>query len=326
MAHLPNKKIIFTILFVLIIFAGWFYVYTQKNKKIEYTASREGNALAVVLEKTSQYDADTDNDGLKDWEETLWKTDSNKADTDGDGTNDNEEIAQGRDPLKAGPDDKISNKEDLVAQEKAIADSKKNTMTAIYARKFMNEYLMLKTQKGELTEEDKTDLVVKTMDDIKPPELADKYKISDINVSKDISKESIKTYAAEMKNVFIDTKMPKMSELDIFTVLLKSIKEENFKNIEISEDSLNKYILLNKELAKTMLLPVIPENLLKNHLEVANGFNNIVLAVEYMASAKIDPIKAMVGQRLYMEQKLRIYNAMKSIQEVFNKYEIIVFK
>jgi len=328
LAYLPNKKIIFIIFFILIIFAGWFYVSAQKNKKTEYVANanKENNSLSVVLDKTNQYDADTDSDGLKDWEETLWKTDSNKADTDGDGTNDNEEIAQGRDPLKAGPNDKISDKEDLVAQEKAIADSKKNTMTAIYARKFMNEYLMLKTQKGDLTEEDKKELVVKTMNGIKPSELTDKYKISDLNISKEVPEDSIEKYATAMKLLFIDTKMPKMSELDIFTVLLKSIKEENFKNIELSEKALNGHIVINKELVKIVWLQGIPENLAKSHLEIANGFNATVLAVEYMANAKTDPIKAMVGQRLYAEQKLRIYNAMKNIQEIFNKYEITVFK
>ena len=326
LAYLPNKKIILIILFILIIFAGWFYVSAEKNKQTEYVASREENALSVVMDKTSQYDADTDGDGLKDWEETLWKTNSNKADTDGDGTNDNEEITLGRDPLKVGPNDTISDKEDLVAQEKSIADSKKNTMTAIYARKFMSDYLTLKTQKGELTEEDKKALVVKTMNDIKPPELVDKYKIADLHISKDISEESIKIYATGMKSVFIDTKMPKMSEIDIFTVLLKSIKEEDFKNTEASINALNQYVVLNKQILEVLLLPFIPENLSKNHLEIVNGFNHTALAVDYMANAKADPIKAMVGQRLYTEQKLRIYNAMKSIQEVFNKYEITVFK
>ena len=74
--------------------------------------------MAVAPEQTNQLDKDTDGDGLKDWEELLWKTDPNKMDTDGDGTPDGEEINLGRNPLKAGPNDKISDKEDLVAQEK----------------------------------------------------------------------------------------------------------------------------------------------------------------------------------------------------------------
>jgi hypothetical protein len=48
--------------------------------------------------------ADSDNDGLKNWQEDLWKTGKNTADTDGDGTNDGAEVAQNRDPIKLPPD------------------------------------------------------------------------------------------------------------------------------------------------------------------------------------------------------------------------------
>jgi hypothetical protein len=50
---------------------------------------------------------DTDSDGLKDWEEAIYKTDPENPDTDGDGTSDSDEVHQNRDPLKKGPDDKI---------------------------------------------------------------------------------------------------------------------------------------------------------------------------------------------------------------------------
>lgn len=50
---------------------------------------------------------DSDDDGLKDWEEGLYGTDPKKADTDGDKTPDGEEIRLGRDPLKKWPDDKV---------------------------------------------------------------------------------------------------------------------------------------------------------------------------------------------------------------------------
>ncbi len=54
---------------------------------------------------TTDFKKDSDNDGLKDWEEELWKTDPLKADTDGDGTSDGDEIKAGRDPITKGPGD-----------------------------------------------------------------------------------------------------------------------------------------------------------------------------------------------------------------------------
>ena len=73
---------------------------------------------SLVFEKTTQavvHNAagntaaqDTDGDGLKDWEESLWNTDIQNPDTDGDGTQDGDEVRAGRDPAKAAPDDIIS--------------------------------------------------------------------------------------------------------------------------------------------------------------------------------------------------------------------------
>jgi hypothetical protein len=50
---------------------------------------------------------DSDQDGLSDAMEVLYKTDSNNNDTDGDGYQDGAEIANGYDPLIKSPNDKI---------------------------------------------------------------------------------------------------------------------------------------------------------------------------------------------------------------------------
>jgi len=326
LAYLPNKKILFLLVFILLIFAGWFYFSNYKNRQAQYIAEKEKSSLAVVLDQTSQLDTDSDADGLKDWEELLWKTDSSKADTDSDGTNDNEEIMLGRNPLKASPDDKISDKEDLVAQEKAVSDSNQNTLTAAYARKFLTEYMTLKQQKGELSDLDKQNLVNSFMDNIEPLAVTDKYTISDLKISNDTSKESVKKYSDELKKIFIDEKRLLPNEVEIFNILLKNIQEENVKNIELSVKILNNSILLNEKLIKTMLSIAIPSNFSKNHLDVVNGFSNIIFAIKNMAIAQTDPVKAMMGQKLYNEQTQRNYNALNSIQEIFNEYEITVFK
>ncbi len=51
--------------------------------------------------------ADPDKDGLKNWEEELYKTDKYNPDTDGDGYTDGEEVASGYDPAKPAPNDAL---------------------------------------------------------------------------------------------------------------------------------------------------------------------------------------------------------------------------
>jgi len=74
--------------------------YQNKNPKTSSPLRAGGNAPSGQLAR------DDDGDGLKNWEEALFRTDPANSDTDADGTPDNEEITQNRDPLKKGPDDK----------------------------------------------------------------------------------------------------------------------------------------------------------------------------------------------------------------------------
>ena len=50
---------------------------------------------------------DSDQDGLSDAEERMYRTDPNNPDTDGDGYSDGTEIKSGYNPLKPAPGDKI---------------------------------------------------------------------------------------------------------------------------------------------------------------------------------------------------------------------------
>ena len=325
LAYLPNKKILFLIVFILLIFAGWFYFSDYKNKQVQYIAEQEKSPLAVALDTTSKLDADSDSDGLKDWEELLWKTDPSKTDTDGDGTNDNEEISLNRNPLKAGPDDKISDKEDLVAQEKAASDSKQNTLTAAYARKFLTEYMTLKQQKGELSGLDKESLVQSFMDSLEPLTVDDAYNISNIKISNDASESSIKKYANDMKKIFIDEDHGFINELDVFEALFKNIKEGNpdfQKNIESLNYSIGKY----EELINKLIDTIVPKILSKDHLEAINGLNNVKFAIKNMAFAPSDPVKAMMGRKLYDIELQRAYSALNNMQNnFFDEYKIYIF-
>lgn len=61
---------------------------------------------ALSAKNSAELDRDDDADGLKNWQEALWRTDPKNPDTDGDGTNDGSEIRAGRNPLVPGPNDK----------------------------------------------------------------------------------------------------------------------------------------------------------------------------------------------------------------------------
>ncbi len=69
-------------------------------------ADRVAAVLSGTISPESAINAstDSDNDGIKDWEEVIRGTNPYGTDSDNDGTPDGDEIAANRDPLKAGDD------------------------------------------------------------------------------------------------------------------------------------------------------------------------------------------------------------------------------
>ena len=327
MAYLPNKKIFFLLVFILLIFAGWFYFSGSKNGQAKDVAEQEKSPLIAAVEQTSQLDKDSDGDGLKDWEELLWKTDQNKADTDGDGTSDGEEINLDRDPLKAGPNDKISDKEDLVAQEKAIADSKQNTMTTVYARRFMEAYLTLKNQKRELTDSDKDGLVKSLMDNIKSDiKIKDSYDISNIKIIGG-QKANLEKYAREIKKILIDEKPIKENVVIVFNRLLKNLNDK--KNAGTYESDAKK-ILDNGEAYKqgaTKLVSIeAPDILAEYHLALINNLNGMQEAVRAMSVVANDPMKGLAGFELYRQKATVFSKSFEELKIILNAKDVFVLE
>ena len=327
MAYLPNKKIFFLLIFILLIFAGWFYFSGSKNGQTKDVAEQEKSPLIAIVEQTSQLDKDSDADGLKDWEELLWKTDPNKADTDNDGTNDNEEITLNRNPLKAGPNDKISDKEDLVAQEKAIADSRQNTMTTVYARRFMEAYLTLKNQKGELTDSDKDGLIESLMNNIKSDiKIKDSYDISNIKIIGG-QKANLEKYAREIKKILIDEKPIKENVVIVFNRLLKNLNDK--KNAGTYESDAKK-ILDNGEAYKqgaTKLVSIeAPDILAEYHLALINNLNGMQEAVRAMSVVANDPMKGLAGFELYRQKATVFSKSFEELKITLNAKDIFVLE
>lgn len=108
--NVPKKinrkgKMIVPIVLVLGIFIGAVIVLKTQGTFAEIF--KEGKKIFVPV--ASEPDADPDNDGLKNWEEEVYKTDPRDPDTDKDGYTDGEEILSGYDPLVKAPNDILEN-------------------------------------------------------------------------------------------------------------------------------------------------------------------------------------------------------------------------
>ncbi|PID83266.1 hypothetical protein CSB11_01880 [Candidatus Campbellbacteria bacterium] len=109
------KKNFTTILYILIFLTLIFLIYKNFTKVKQYQKLEKIKTDYRNTKKLEKKESDdTDNDGLLDWQEIIYKTDIDNPDSDGDGINDGDEVRDGTNPLSF---KNIKNEEIVVVKE-----------------------------------------------------------------------------------------------------------------------------------------------------------------------------------------------------------------
>lgn len=234
-----------------------------------------GNNLDRTEEysKFTQDKTDTDNDGLRDWEEEIWGTDLFNPDSDGDGAEDGEEVKNDRDPLKASNDLLTDQRLASVYSSYKLQSLKNINITEQLTNQLLPHTLMLAAeleQNNNLSDTSKTDLLIKP--------IIEKYKIS----SPEFSVADIKTIPTTAFNL-----------LDYFNTILE-ISNATMSNNAGSEIALvldkskvdisklqNNYRLVINAFIET----AVPETLAPQHVVVLNNFLHMQESFELLVSS-----------------------------------------
>ncbi|MCK4386579.1 MAG: hypothetical protein KAV41_00625 [Candidatus Pacebacteria bacterium] len=309
---LPSKKLtVFLGVFLLLLF-GFLLISKYQDRKIAYRPAQNiENEIAVEMKKITQ--SDSDGDGLKDWEETLWKTDPNNPDTDGDGTNDNAEILAGRNPLIAGPNDLLKNEIVQSAPDDAQA-GQTLTQTDRLARELFVGYAALK-QEGQLNGANQDRFIEALVEKNLGREIKEIYSLTDLKIISN-NHSNIQTYANEIKKL-----TEKIPELKYEPLVLKQAMEINNPGM-LKELDFN--ILTYKQMIGWFLEIPVPSAVAEFHLNVINALNEMTADTKNMQKMFSDPIAGLLGVQKYIKDEEKFNNALTEIGEYF-KTENIVF-
>lgn len=307
MTYLPSKKFILKIFIIAFALSAVFWLVSQKNSKTDKltykkTETPNPNRLNQFLDK------DSDNDGLKDWEEVLWKTDSQNPDTDKDGTSDGEEVKLNRNPLKPAPGDEFA------ASSSELNSEQEETLTQKIGREFLVQYLSLKGMEN-LNSEQKDAIINSMLAKISGEPLASRYNDKDIKILTDNSRDSVKTYINKLGKVFQNFKNIKTGELQIFTDILSIETEKDPEKIEMLKENEIIYKIAVQEILR---IPT-PSNYKNIHLGFLNNFSNAGEAISKMAMIYIDPAQAIIGFQIYINEASEIVAIFKDFKKQFYK-------
>jgi hypothetical protein len=295
-----------TILLATIFAIGILLFVNAYSKKGAFSTYSLWGGKETTVESNTK---DSDNDGLKDWEEKLYGTDTLNPDTDADGYLDGEEINSGHNPMVKGPNDKqvfyplplgdkynitnnvftdfdsvlksyieqkdeyVRNHPEIASPEEYLSQTDQSTLNEMFKRAILY---------NEQDWVDKADKALEQMPEIFNIEISD----TNINVSDNNDIDSIKTYADEL-----------ISYLNSNDFLLKDgnlalLKDSATKNefaeidilIQITDDKIANLVDLT--------VPSSWKEIHKNALKIIIITRNIYVSVR---GFETDPIKTMIA-------------------------------
>ncbi len=343
MGFLPSKNFIASVSAVLVVFlVGWFlnnFFWNASKVEISQKTNASEQQSVDFLAAYKDTNKDSDNDGLKDWEEILWHTDPQKADTDGDGTPDGEEVKEGRDPTVAGhklpaspsqggPDGSWSDALSKIEKERqnTVASSTPQTLTDKIAQEFAAQYLTAvgSSQGGAVDDFQKQSVAESFVESVSKSALLyqDKFSISDVKILENASQNQVRAYLNATGDFLYKTFTPLATPET--SIVNDALSSQNFEGLK----KLDAYISAYQKTINFLKNESVPDGYKNLHLELMNFIENTKTADTFMKSTETDVATGLTGLLVYQKQFERgakfyfaIANKIKSDGISFSKTE-----
>lgn len=295
------------IVFVLIplVLLGGFLLFSYTRD----THTPEIKAIAIK-ERSSQdnLSIDSDQDGLKDWEEQIYGTDAHNPDTDGDGTKDGDEITQGRDPLKRGPDDYLTKKDIASPSAPSTNNGEQQNVTQKIAEIIGEDYLMQHVQNPE--EKPDIDAIADKMAQVllnQATSSAPSITTHDITVIHNANKDDMDRYIKQFGVILKSSFLPIASEKKIMDSITDTFSAYKDTRSLPQTDTLARWLNgYDKFLTDIKTLPV-PEDFASLHIEYVNTVIKEREALTRIHGIKDDTALAIAGLKELTHTKAQFY-------------------
>ncbi len=266
------------------------------SQQLSQILEKDGQSVKGCQPNPNDKNKDSDNDGLMDWQEAVYKTDACKPDTDKDGYLDGEEVASGYDPTRSAPGDELEGAQERGLPKNLTQAMAKNISQQMIEGKMGNISSVLNPSSIETSNQVVNDAIKQTitsaLNEFSLPDISD----NEIIISPDNSQIAIENYAREIvqiiskweEKVSLDQSQSQM-EAEIF---LEAIQTRNFGKID-------KYIESYNGIAENLKQIPVPSDLKDIHKKQIGIFK--VTSNIYKAIREIDqdPLKTVLAIEEY---------------------------
>jgi hypothetical protein len=303
---LPSKELVIFGIIPLVVLAVGGFVYSKLQiPQIAPTAAQQKQLTPPKIAKVLT-EKDSDNDGLKDWEESLWGSDPNNADTDGDGTTDGEEVATNRDPLVAGPDD-ILTQTNIAKRASGRYPGGAGTepgwytdgssLSQEFTRRFFGD-ILARQKNGPIDisslDDEYLDTLIAGFDTA--AELRGTYTINDLKlIPGKPTVEQLRNYANAMGKAAQENTLEEAdADPALFIFRDALIRQDPARLTEISIISQSMF-----KTAKAFVDIPVPTDIAKHHLTTVNNAVSLSILFKHMSETYTDPLRIMIEIKEY---------------------------
>lgn len=264
---------------------------------------------------------DSDNDGLPDWKEILWKTDPKVSDTDKDGTSDGEELKENRNPTKPAPSDELTDEEikSLNSPSDYVSPFDRTSKTEDLTQKFLTQYLLQKSlSEGVLDDVAKDVLIKSVLGEISTDMPFRTFGVSDVKIATSDDVIAIRQYGNEI-GLIVKKNDTGITMKDMLLLLKKSVETNDKKDLE----KLKTVVEKNTQIINESLKISVPKSAVNIHVDFLNGMSRVTEMILGMYKSSEDPLSGLVAIGSYQDVITKLRNTNKKISEYFSKKSIV---
>lgn len=306
----------FGLIFITLVLVGGITWYLYQNSRLTYNSSDETGTQSHISLSGTQDEADTDGDGLKDWEESLWNTDPLNKDTDGDGTTDGQEVKDGRDPLKKGPNDR-SESGQVSTPDAKVSASAFNATEAL-SKDLFAHYLNLKQSNKEVDPKAQQTLISDVLSSANATLPFATFTSAKLNVVQD-SVEAGRLYGNTLTKIARE-KSPKRTENELL-ILSQIIQKGDSTGAWTKK--LNSIGDAYINIAKAYSTMTVPAGFVELHVEYMNILSSIGSDILGMAKFSTDPALTAGSLGRYNQDTETLGKLLKQYKEQFRGAKIV---
>lgn len=308
--YLPSKKIV---VLVGVILLGGLTVFITQNQN---NGGNLGGLEQATTTSEQLRQLDSDEDGLSDWQESLWGTDPQIADTDGDGTEDGAEVEAERNPNQAGPNDQLARiNTDINNSEQAQTSTTAETnLTKRAGESFMPQAVILAAaqESGEEITDSDLSRIADSFQTQNLSSQAETYSEADLSVTNNSTEGVRREYVRGLMETLQAQTNP--NQRGVLSVIATALQERQTEPLDLSP-----YLTQNQAAINGLLALSVPSVYIQSHIALVNSLAKIQTALKQMQRITTDPLGGVVAVQLYKQATVESNETARGLAEEINQ-------